>query len=314
MKIRGGKIRIIVFLCLGFALIFIQPSPKWLPWKGGDLIPAVWGASDRAPSPYASPFHRGPLSADDLISSAAAAQNRAPSHQQYDQLIRSLEGPDLFRAYCASCHGVDGRGHGPVAPALKATVPDLTLISKNNKGEFPVARVRRILQGEGMIVSHGSREMPVWGPIFHQVEEDVDRGNVRVENLVKYLESIQTIQSAQNEPAKNAPPEAAPSGAQLYKKYCAACHGNDLKGNGPAPYPFKDMTPDLTMLAKSHGGKFPDEFVTQVLRFGVVLPDHGPPEMPPWGTDFKVSDRLNEAQVTQRITNLKDYIKSLQAK
>jgi folate-dependent phosphoribosylglycinamide formyltransferase PurN len=46
-----------------------------------------------------------------------------------------------------------------------------------------------------MIASHGSREMPVWGPIFHQVEEDVDRGNVRVENLVTYLESIQTVHS-----------------------------------------------------------------------------------------------------------------------
>jgi hypothetical protein len=44
-----------------------------------------------------------------------------------------------------------------------------------------------------MIAPHGSREMPVWGPIFSQVEADVDRGPVRMENLVKYLESIQTI-------------------------------------------------------------------------------------------------------------------------
>jgi hypothetical protein len=74
---------------------------------------------------------------------------------------------------------------------LKATVPDLTVIAKNNRGEFPAARVRRIVMGEGMIASHGSREMPVWGPIFHQVEADVDRAPVRLENLVKYLESIQ---------------------------------------------------------------------------------------------------------------------------
>ena len=102
-----------------------------------------------------------------------------------------MEGPDLYRAYCASCHGKDGKGNGPVAPALKATVPDLTVIARNNGGKFPEARVRRIIVGEGMIVSHGSREMPVWGPAFHQIEEDVDRGPVRVENLVKYLESIQ---------------------------------------------------------------------------------------------------------------------------
>lgn len=65
------------------------------------------------------------------------------------------------------------------------------MLANNNGGQFPVARVRRIIIGQGMIVSHGSREMPVWGPIFYQVEEDVDRGPVRMENLVKYLESIQ---------------------------------------------------------------------------------------------------------------------------
>jgi hypothetical protein len=65
------------------------------------------------------------------------------------------------------------------------------VIAKSNGGEFPVARVRRIIMGQGMIASHGSREMPVWGPIFYQVEADVDRGPVRMENLVKYLESIQ---------------------------------------------------------------------------------------------------------------------------
>lgn len=118
------------------------------------------------------------------------AQQPANSQKQ-QTLIRSLEGADLYRAYCASCHGKTGKGDGPVAPALKATVPDLTMIANNNGGQFPVARVRRIIMGQGIIVSHGSREMPIWGPIFYQVEEDVDRGPVRMENLVKYLESIQ---------------------------------------------------------------------------------------------------------------------------
>jgi mono/diheme cytochrome c family protein len=114
-----------------------------------------------------------------------------PDSEKQQTLIRSVKGEDLFRAYCASCHGENGKGNGPVAPALKATVPDLTVIAKSNGGEFPVARVRRIIMGEGMTASHGSREMPVWGPIFHQVEADVDRGPVRLENLMKYLESIQ---------------------------------------------------------------------------------------------------------------------------
>jgi mono/diheme cytochrome c family protein len=117
----------------------------------------------------------------------------APSSEQQQRLIQSVDGVDLYRAYCASCHGRDAKGNGPVAPELKATVPDLTVVAKNNAGKFPAARVRRIILGQGMIASHGSREMPVWGPIFSQVEADVDRGPVRLENLVKYLESIQSF-------------------------------------------------------------------------------------------------------------------------
>ena len=122
---------------------------------------------------------------------AQTGSRAAPSFETQQSLIRSAEGVDLFHAYCGSCHGKDGKGNGPVAPTLKASVPDLTRIAKNNEGKFPEARVRRIIIGEGMIASHGSREMPVWGPIFSQVEADVDRAPVRVQNLVKYLESIQ---------------------------------------------------------------------------------------------------------------------------
>ena len=131
------------------------------------------------------------LSSAVLAGAAVKIQTPSDSDKQFQTLIHSVEGPDLFRAYCASCHGKDGKGNGPAASALKATVPDLTLIVKRNDGKFPVARIRRIILGEGMIASHGSREMPVWGPIFHQVESDVDRGYVRVDNLLKYLESIQ---------------------------------------------------------------------------------------------------------------------------
>lgn len=235
------------------------------------------------------------------------------SEKQLPPLIRSVDGPDLYRAYCASCHGQDGKGNGPAAPAMKATVPDLTVIAKNNGGKFPVARIQRIILGEGMIASHGSREMPVWGPIFHQVEEDVDRGNVRLDNLVKYLESLQSIQPQKKEPAKRPLAENPSSGEYLFKRYCAVCHGNDLKGNGPAPPPFQDVPPDLTKLAQRNGGKFPDAFVIEVLRHGVVLPAHGPAEMPDWGPEFRAGEGLDETEVMLRITNLKDFIKSTQA-
>ena len=223
----------------------------------------------------------------------------AEPNQPLPELIQSLEGPDLFRTYCAPCHGLDAKGGGPAAPALKARVPDLTLLSQNNGGRFPSARVRETISGDRLAESHGSREMPVWGPIFHQVEADTDWGNVRLENLVKFLESIQSSSQV--------------SGTGLYKQYCAACHGNDLKGSGPAPEPYQ-APPDLTTLARRHGGRFPDAYVADVLKNGVVIPAHGLADMPAWGTDSRFASRSDPTQAGLRIAELTNYLKSLQAK
>jgi mono/diheme cytochrome c family protein len=121
------------------------------------------------------------------------AQTKAPAQDQkeYERLIYSVKGPDLFRAHCAACHGVLGKGDGPLASALKAKPADLTALARNNGGSFPTDRVGKFITGEETSASHGTREMPVWGPIFHQIEEDQDFGNVRVQNLVKYLQTIQ---------------------------------------------------------------------------------------------------------------------------
>ncbi|MFZ0738772.1 MAG: c-type cytochrome [Candidatus Acidiferrales bacterium] len=238
-----------------------------------------------------------------VVTCAGQQSQTAPNAEdQFTPLIHSLEGPDLFRAYCASCHGLNGSGGGPAAAALKAKVPDLTLLSMNHGGEFPTQRVREMILGDATVAAHGSREMPIWGPIFHQVEVDVDLGNVRLDSLVKYLQSIQSVTASK-----------APSGAELYQQHCAVCHGKDLTGSGPAPYPFR-APPDLTTLAQRHGGKFPDAYVSNVLRNGVVMPAHGPAEMPIWGTDFRAAGGLSSAQVAQRIADLTNYIKSLQAK
>jgi len=110
---------------------------------------------------------------------------------QNEQLIQSLKGPDLFRAHCSPCHGSDGKGGGPVASVLNSTVPDLTTMQKRNGGTFPEQHVRKVILGDDAVVAHGSREMPIWGPIFHQVERDRDYGNVRIKNLIEYLKSIQ---------------------------------------------------------------------------------------------------------------------------
>lgn len=124
----------------------------------------------------------------------------AGTTQQMPGLIRSVAGPDLFRAYCATCHGVDGKGDGPAAAALKTKPANLTVLAMNHHGQFPAAEVRSTITGENVLASHGSREMPIWGPIFHQVEADVDRGNVRLENLLKYLESIQIVEKPAGKP------------------------------------------------------------------------------------------------------------------
>jgi len=119
------------------------------------------------------------------------AQAKQPSTERIERLIYSVRGPDLFRAHCAPCHGLDAKGDGPMAPSLKSKPADLTVLAKGNRGQFPSERVRKTILGDPVVSSHGSREMPIWGPIFHQIESDQDFGELRVQNLVKYLQSIQ---------------------------------------------------------------------------------------------------------------------------
>lgn len=121
----------------------------------------------------------------------ARAQTKADAQKEYERLIYSVKGPDLYRAHCAACHGADGKGGGPVAPTLKTKPADLTVLAKNSGGKFPSERALKIISGDQVLATHGSREMPIWGPIFHQIEADQDFGNVRLQNLLKYLESIQ---------------------------------------------------------------------------------------------------------------------------
>ena len=124
-----------------------------------------------------------------------------------DPLIKSLEGKDLYAAYCASCHGMDGKGSGPASAAMKVAPPDLTTITKRRGrgGKYPEAYVEAVLTGNGktadkMMPSHGSSEMPVWGPVFRQVERDQDLGLIRLRNVVKYLESIQPKRASGKSP------------------------------------------------------------------------------------------------------------------
>ncbi len=100
-------------------------------------------------------------------------------------------GQEMFRAYCASCHGLDGKGGGPAAPALKNKPKDLTLLSKASGGKFPAMRVMNSIK-DGTQAGHGSKDMPVWGPILSTVSADSPAVvTQRVGNLVGFIESIQ---------------------------------------------------------------------------------------------------------------------------
>jgi Cytochrome c len=120
------------------------------------------------------------------------AQSPVQKLPDTEHLIPSLDGPTLYTRYCAVCHSKAADGHGPMAPILKTRVPNLTEIAKRNGGTFPFNRVQDTIAGtEQKGLGHGTREMPIWGPIFSQVTTDQDFGKVRIYNLAKYLESIQ---------------------------------------------------------------------------------------------------------------------------
>lgn len=102
-------------------------------------------------------------------------------------------GKQMFANYCAPCHGLDGRGNGPTAAALKVKPFDLTGLTRNNRGKYPDAHVASVLQFGSALPAHGSADMPVWGPILG----NMNRGNsqereLRIANLSDYIRSIQT--------------------------------------------------------------------------------------------------------------------------
>lgn len=122
---------------------------------------------------------------------SASAQNEKVKPENV-HLIESIQGPALYKAYCAVCHGSDGKGGGPMAQSLKVRPADLTHISARNGGTFPLMRVDKIISGEVQVpAGHGTSEMPLWGPIFSQIGLDMDLGRVRIDNLARYLRELQ---------------------------------------------------------------------------------------------------------------------------
>lgn len=103
-----------------------------------------------------------------------------------------VSGRQLYVSYCSMCHGMDAKGGGPFSPQLKVWPPDLTQLAKKNNGIYPAMRVAESIDGEFGKPSHGSREMPIWGPVFRSMAHGhQDSAQVRINGVVKYLETLQ---------------------------------------------------------------------------------------------------------------------------
>ena len=103
-------------------------------------------------------------------------------------------GKQMFVNYCAPCHGVEGKGNGPAAAALKKQPTDLAALSRNHGGKFPATHIVSVLQFGTANPSHGSAEMPMWGPVLGSVNSTPSEPNVRalrISNLSSYLQTLQ---------------------------------------------------------------------------------------------------------------------------
>ncbi len=123
------------------------------------------------------------------ISCLAAYGQAGQAKEDGIPLTRSFSGVEMYKTWCASCHGVQGKGDGPAAAALKKPPVDLTQLAKKNGGKFPTEKVRNYIDGTDEVAAHGSRDMPVWGSFFRRL--GVDDVTYRVVTLANYVASIQ---------------------------------------------------------------------------------------------------------------------------
>jgi hypothetical protein len=131
-----------------------------------------------------------------VTSAVAAARVDRPAQGVVVTVNRTPanDGKLMYASYCASCHGLDGKGDGPTASALISRPTDLTALSRNNHGKFPLVTVKSALEFGAAGPVHGTVQMPTWGPILHEMDGAYAgqlRGMQRIVALCGYLESIQ---------------------------------------------------------------------------------------------------------------------------
>jgi len=104
----------------------------------------------------------------------------------------SNSGKEMFNSYCAVCHGKDGKGSGPAASAMKTPPTDLTTLAQKSGGKYPSTHVAAVIRGQATTPSHGSQDMPIWGPLFSSISQGHEaQVQQRITNLVSYIEGLQ---------------------------------------------------------------------------------------------------------------------------
>ena len=108
-------------------------------------------------------------------------------------VLSTESGSGLLRSYCASCHGPQAKGDGPLAANLRVAPADLTQLAKRNHGKFEAEKVRRAIDGRDARDIHGGSDMPVWGDAFKRAGEGYSEAKVkeRIDALVAYIETLQ---------------------------------------------------------------------------------------------------------------------------
>jgi mono/diheme cytochrome c family protein len=120
-------------------------------------------------------------------------EQRPAGGQAQDPALDGISGAYAFRTHCATCHGADGKGEGPLADSLRFHPADLTLIAKRHGGSFPTETVVRIVDGRLPLKGHGAPDMPIWGDAFKNADTGYDEKQVRekIHAIVEYLKTLQ---------------------------------------------------------------------------------------------------------------------------
>jgi mono/diheme cytochrome c family protein len=132
-----------------------------------------------------------------VVISALAVGQQAPAQTPTVKHVPitntpSNSGKEMFNSYCAVCHGTDGKGNGPAASAMKTAPIDLTALAQKNGGKYPAQHVAAVIRGQAITPSHGSQDMPIWGPLFSSISQGHEaQVQQRITNLVTYIETLQ---------------------------------------------------------------------------------------------------------------------------